>query len=59
MLASEDELKRFTGSLNHPDASGNKARHARLKNKPPTNPMTESEWRAFAEKLADGWFKMK
>ena len=59
MLASKDELKRFKGSLNHPDASGDKARHARLKDPPPKNPMTEREWRAFAENLADGWIKTK
>lgn len=59
MLASKDELKRFTGSLNHPSASGDKARHARLKSKPPKNPMTEGEWRVFAETLADGWIKEK
>ena len=59
MLASKDELKRFTGSLNHPSASGEKARHARLKSKPPKNPMTESEWRDFTETLANGWIKEK
>ena len=58
-LALKPELTRFTGSLNHPDASGDKARHARSKNKPPENPMNESEWRAFAEMLADGWIKLK
>lgn len=54
-FAPEPEFKRFTGSLNHPDVSGQNARHERLKNPPPKNPMTEHEWRSFAKRLADHW----
>jgi hypothetical protein len=49
------ELSRFTGSANHPDASGAGARHARQSGGPPSNAMALGEGQQFIRDLARRW----
>lgn len=58
-LASHNQWKRFTRSVNHQAVFGDAARHATLKAEPPANPMTLSEAQDFIRKVADLWFKQK
>jgi hypothetical protein len=52
---SEHAMTRFKRTANHQAASGGNARHARLQEAPPPNPMPTSEARALIGKLVDAW----
>ena len=52
---SENTMTRFTRTANHQAASGDNARHARLPQAPPPNPMPISEARAMIGRLVDAW----
>ena len=52
---SEHAMTRFKRTANHQAASGDHARHARLQEAPPPNPMPISEARALIGKLVDAW----
>jgi hypothetical protein len=54
--ASRKRLGVFTTSANHPEASGDDARHARMKGTP-TDTMTLAEGRAFLQSLVQAWLQ--
>lgn len=58
-IAPEKEWKRFTGTLNHPDVSGDDARHAHLDIAPPDDPMSKRDVYAFTKKMVEGWIEIK
>jgi hypothetical protein len=58
-IAPKDQWKRFTGTLNHPDVSGDDARHAHSNDLPPKNPMNKREVYAFAKEMIDLWINIK
>jgi hypothetical protein len=52
---SEATTRLFTRTANHPEASGDAARHARSRDQPPARPMTLDEARAMLRSLASAW----
>jgi len=52
---SKTEVARFTQSANHPQASGDLARHARMSQQPPADPLTLEEGRQFIRDLITRW----
>jgi len=58
-LSAKDERKRFTHSVNHEKALGDLARHARLGQQPPDNPMSLEDARTFIRDLLKKWLTWK
>jgi hypothetical protein len=54
---SKRDLGRFTGSANHPGASGSDARHARQSGGPPADVMTLGEAQQYIRQLAQQWLQ--
>lgn len=54
-LIGKASLSRFTHTMNHPAASGERARHARSSAQPPSNPMSLVEAIRFVSELIDQW----
>ena len=52
---SKTEFSRFTLTANHPGGSGDLARHARLSQQPPANPMSVEEGQHFIRHLIVNW----
>ena len=52
---SKPKLKLFTRTANHQAASGRAARHARLREQPPKNPMPIQEARSMIRQLLVAW----
>lgn len=52
---SQHELDLFKHTSNHPEASGQEARHGYLKSQPPKNPMKLDEAITLINKLIDKW----
>lgn len=52
---TKTELSRFTLTANHPEGSGDLARHARLGQQPPANPMSLEEGQGFVRHLITHW----
>jgi hypothetical protein len=52
---SEATTRLFTRTANHPEASGDAARHARSRDQPPARPMTLDEARARVRSLVSAW----
>lgn len=52
---SENTMTRFKRTANHQAASGDNARHARLPEAPPPNPMPIGEARALIGKFVNAW----
>jgi len=50
--ATNDELRRFTATANHPEVSGPTGRHARTRNAPPSQPMELSEATKLLRRVA-------
>ena len=57
--ATRNQLSAFRRSMNHPAASGAGARHARMEEDPPTDPMSEDQARAFVRGLLRAWLTAK
>jgi hypothetical protein len=49
------ELKLFTHTANHPEASGDDGRHARSQQRPPKNPMSIEQARDLVSRLVRTW----
>jgi hypothetical protein len=56
-LASKDNWKRFTRSVNHPKVFGDESRHMISKDEPPAKPMHLEEAQGFISRVADLWFQ--
>lgn len=52
---SNRDITRFTRTANHQEASGAEARHARLSQEPPSNPMTIEQARGMIGRLVTAW----
>jgi hypothetical protein len=52
---SNRDITRFTRTANHQEASGADARHARLSQEPPSNPMTIEQARGMIGRLVTAW----
>lgn len=52
---TKPQLSRFTLTANHPEASGEQARHARLSQRPPKDPMSLDEGSQFIRDLINRW----
>lgn len=55
--ASQEELKRFHRTANHPEAAGDDARHARARSEPPPKPMTPLEAEELVRRILAGWLR--
>lgn len=49
------DVKRFTHTANHPEASGDDGRHARSQQRPPRNPMSIEQARDLVSRLVRAW----
>ena len=54
-LAPAAQTSRFTHSVNHPKAAGDRARHARMATESPADPMSEPEMVRFISELIVRW----
>jgi len=52
---SKNELSNFTSTINNPKASGDNARHAVSKNKPPPRPLSFAQCNIFVKNLILNW----
>jgi len=52
---TKKELDRFTRTANHPAASGELARHARMREQPPADPLSLEEGRQFIREMLQRW----
>jgi hypothetical protein len=57
--ASEREITRFTRTANHQAAAGREARHARMAQIPPRDPMTLEEGRVLIRRIVSSWIGAK
>jgi hypothetical protein len=53
---SQSAISRFKHSANHPEASGDQARHARMSGGPPSQPMWLNQVRWWISSLVQQWF---
>ena len=49
------DVKLFTHTANHPEASGDEGRHARTQQQPPKNPMPIEQARDLVSRLVRAW----